>query len=189
MESRHDTTQKRGLPGGNPADSGVQPMTEAYYQTIQPDESNGAITMPPMKHGDRREMLPMGGGEPHLAMAYVPVQKSVTPRYDPEKALVVGTLFPGLNLPYQRYTDGKNVANTPLGELQAVGMAVHELGLYLDTHPHDGEALSLRNSYVLIMKDAVRKYEKQYGPISPDSVMEPGGGYPWTESPWPWEAR
>ena len=35
-----------------------------------------------------------------LAMAYVPMQKSVSPSYDTCEALSRGTLFPGLDLPF-----------------------------------------------------------------------------------------
>jgi spore coat protein JB len=68
-----------------------------------------------------------------------------------------------------------------------VGFAINELGLYLDTHPEDGEALQQRNSYARMYKDAMQTYEQQNGPLSQNAVMD--SKYGWLKSPWPWEAK
>ena len=41
-----------------------------------------------------------------------------------------------------------DLSRTPMHQLQAYHFAIHELGLYLDTHPSDQEALELFNQYV-----------------------------------------
>lgn len=120
-----------------------------------------------------------------LAAAYVPVQRQDSPRYTKEEALKNGTMFPGLNLPYERYIPNKEVANTPQGELMALCFVLNELGLYLDTHPHDKEALRLRNGFVELYNQASKKMEMESGPITQNVVME--NGYSWIDSPWPWE--
>ncbi|MDR3208096.1 MAG: spore coat associated protein CotJA, partial [Oscillospiraceae bacterium] len=55
-----------------------------------------------------------------LGNAYVPFQKPGR-KYARGEGLSKGTLFPGLDLPFKNYTANREVANTPLGELMAVG--------------------------------------------------------------------
>lgn len=119
-----------------------------------------------------------------LANTYVPFQKP-GPKFTQKEGLQKGTLFPGLDLPYKNYIATREVTNTPMGELMAMNFAIGELGLYLDTHPNDMEALQLHNSYVKMYKEAVRRYEQQYGPLTQASLME--GKYTWLNNPWPWD--
>ena len=62
-----------------------------------------------------------------------------------------GTLFPGLDLPY-RGTSGVEPRDADgmqsMQDLQAANFAITELGLYLDTHADDEEAVQLFNQYV-----------------------------------------
>lgn len=139
--------------------------------------------MPSPPNSDRYGELPQRG---MLANAYVPWQRFGT-QYSQNEGLKKGTLFPGLDLPFKNNIASREVANTPMGELMALGFAMSELGLYLDTHPNDLEALKLRNKYVKLYKEAQQAYEQQYGPISHATVME--GKYTWVHSPWPWEVR
>ena len=78
-----------------------------------------------------------------LANPYVPFQMERPPKYDARKAMVRGTLFPGLDLPFMGMVNKKELPVTPLTELQTLGFALHELALYLDTHRDDAEALQL----------------------------------------------
>ena len=77
-----------------------------------------------------------------LANPYVPFQLENPSRYDARKGMVRGTLFPGLDLPFMGMINKEKPA-TPLTELQALGFAIQELALYLDTHRDDKEALEL----------------------------------------------
>ena len=43
--------------------------------------------------------------------------------------------------------------NTALCELMALDFAINELGLYLDTHREDKEALQLYTNYVTLAKE------------------------------------
>ena len=107
-------------------------------------------------------------------------------RYDQSQALAAGTLFPGLNLPFFRAVKSKmNCDNTALCELMALGFAINELGLYLDTHQNDKEALALYIDYVNLAKDGKKRYEAAYGPLRQSSVT--AAGYTWINDPWPWE--
>ena len=76
-----------------------------------------------------------------LAVPYVPFQQMAPKRYSQNDALSNGTLFPGLNLPFHLKIDAPNAVTGPLGELQALEFVLLELGLYLDTHQNDSEAV------------------------------------------------
>ncbi|MBR6521546.1 MAG: spore coat protein CotJB [Oscillospiraceae bacterium] len=120
-----------------------------------------------------------------LAVAFVPMQEESTPQYKPAEALARGTLFPGLDLPWKNVVNQTGAPDTPLGELQALGFVIHELGLYLDTHCDDAEALELFNKYVELYKTGEKRYVERYGPIR---QMQAGGEeYTWLCAPWPWE--
>jgi len=134
----------------------------------------------------------MDGREGHLpaqaplANAYVPFQKENPPKYEARKGLVRGTLFPGLDLPFMGMVNQKEKPVTPLTELQALGFAVQELALYLDTHREDKEALELYRSYQKMYDHCRKEYRKMHGPLN---HMHPSDndGYDWLEDPWPWE--
>ena len=78
-----------------------------------------------------------------LANPYVPFQEENPPLYEPPKALVRGTLFSGLDLPFMGMINKNEQPVTPLTELQATSFAIQELALYLDTHIEDTEAFEL----------------------------------------------
>ena len=121
-----------------------------------------------------------------LANAYVPFQMENPPKYEARKGLVRGTLFPGLDLPFMGMVNQKEKPVTPLTELQALGFAVQELALYLDTHRDDREALELYRSYQKMYDRCREEYRKKHGPMNHMHPSE-GEGYDWLEDPWPWE--
>lgn len=121
-----------------------------------------------------------------LAVPYVPVQPSQPKRYEHMDALAEGTLFPGLNLPFHLAKNGRPVRRCPRTELMALGFVVHELGLYLDTHPSDSEAFALFRKYAELLETARNIYTEKIGPLKPeDSAMDEG--YTWVNAPWPWQ--
>ena len=120
-----------------------------------------------------------------LANPYVPFQLENPPRYEPRKALVRGTLFPGLDLPFMGMVNKNEQPVTPLTELQTVGFIIQELALYLDTHRDDPEALEVYRMFQKMYQDGKAEYEKKYGPLTHQSVMD--GEYRWLDDPWPWE--
>ncbi len=128
----------------------------------------------------------MPGTCANLAFPYIPMQNKNAQRYDAADALAAGTLFPGLNLPFFKAVKSRmNTDNTPLCELMALGFAINELGLYLDTHPDDSEALTLYTRYVQLFQEGRSRYESMYGPLQQTAVTEVG--YTWLNDPWPWE--
>ena len=121
-----------------------------------------------------------------LPFPYIPVQSRNAERYSQMDALAAGTLFPGLNLPFFRAVKSRmNCDNTALCELMALGFAINELGLYLDTHQDDQEALALYIDYVKLFKEGRQRYEAAYGPIQQSAVTD--AGYTWLNDPWPWD--
>ncbi len=120
-----------------------------------------------------------------LANPYVPFQKEDPPQYDARKALIRGTIYPGLDLPFMGMANTKEKPDTPLIQLQTLNFAITELSLYLDTHRDDHEALELYRAYQEMYSKLRKQYEQQYGPLN---HMHPGeGAYRWLDDPWPWE--
>ena len=119
-----------------------------------------------------------------LANPYVPFQMENPPKYEPPVGFVRGTLFPGLDLPFMGMVNN-DIPETHLTQLQALGFAVQELALYLDTHRDDKEALEVYRAYQKMYRDMRKKYEQMHGPLNHMSEMD--GPYKWLDDPWPWE--
>lgn len=120
-----------------------------------------------------------------LAVPYVPVQRSTDGSYSSEKALARGTLFPGLDLPFMGMVNQTGNVSTPMKELMALGFAVQELGLYLDTHRDDPEALQMFQKYNKLYSEGVAEYERRYGPLQMTGSGSPS--FDWVDDPWPWD--
>ncbi len=120
-----------------------------------------------------------------LANPYVPFQSENAPKYEARKALVRGTLFPGLELPFLGMINKNEKPVTPLTELQAMAFVIQELALYLDTHRKDKEALELYRCYQDMYRQGCEIYEKEYGPLN--HLSGTGKEYNWLKEPWPWE--
>lgn len=140
--------------------------------------------MEPKKHdhGGREGKLPAMAP---LANAYVPFQLENPPKYEPRKALVRGTLFPGLDLPFMGMVNKNEQPVTPLTELQSMAFMIQELALYLDTHRDDNEALELYRTYQKMYEKGRETYEKDCGPLN--HMTHADGEYRWLDDPWPWE--
>ena len=101
-----------------------------------------------------------------LANPYVPFQLEGPVRYEPRKAMVRGTLYPGLDLPFMGMVNQNNLPVTPLSEVQVLAFAVQELALYLDTHPEDTEALELYRQYQQLYQKVSQAYEREKRPLN-----------------------
>lgn len=120
-----------------------------------------------------------------LANPYVPFQLENSPRYEADMALVRGTLYPGLDLPFMGMVNNNNKISTPLVELQTLCFAIQELALYLDTHRDDKEALEVYRTFQRMYNEHKEIYQKKCGPLNHSFVGE--GEYNWLDDPWPWE--
>jgi len=124
--------------------------------------------------------------EAPLANPYVPFQKDNPPKYEARKALIRGTLFPGLDLPFLGMVNDKEKPVTPMTELQTLAFVIQELALYLDTHRDDREAFELYKNYQQMYEHCMKEYSKSRGPMN-HSRTATGQGYEWLNDPWPWE--
>ena len=145
-----------------------------------------------MKSRTKRPMRNMPAGltgalpaQAPLVNPFVPFQEKEPPKYEARKALIRGTLYPGLDLPFMGMVNEKLKPDTLLSQLQTVNFAVQELALYLDTHRDDTEALELYRSYQQMCVKLSNMYEAQYGPLNHKHPQE--GPYRWLDDPWPWE--
>lgn len=121
-----------------------------------------------------------------LANPYVPFQQENDKTYQADTGLIRGTMYPGLDLPFMGMTNQKEKSKTALHRLQAMNFAISELGLYLDTHPNDADAITLFNQYVEQYADALQQYERIYGATTQmGSALT--GEYEWLQDPWPWD--
>lgn len=123
-----------------------------------------------------------------LAVPFVPFQQKGSKKYDQTEALANGTLFPGLNLPFHVKAQAGSLPEGAAAELQALNFVVTELGLYLDTHQDDAEAIQLFEQYTRLAQEGKRRYEAMYGPLTQRSAIQ-NGVYTWLNDPWPWEYR
>ena len=136
-------------------------------------------------NGYRFGSLPDNG---YLAAAYVPMQRSASPAYESNEALSRGTLFPGLDLPFMGKVNETEKNGTALVQIQELGFALRELGLYLDTHQSDTEATALFNQYAERYEEAMQQYQ-QSGAALTQLESAQSGTYTWLNDPWPWEYR
>ena len=118
-----------------------------------------------------------------LANPYVPFQMDQPPRYEAAKAIIRGTLYPGLDLPLMGEENTRPLPDTPLANLQMLGFAIQELALYLDTHRDDKDALEQYRAYQQMYR---RLAEAQGKPLTHMSQSS-GESYNWLDDPWPWE--
>ena len=117
----------------------------------------------------------------------MPFQQEDPPRYANNEALVRGTLFPGLDLPFKNIVNNSMpYAGTPLGELMALSFVQKELNLYLDTHQEDEDAFMMLQRIIELTKEGRERFVRQYGPLTL-SDLEYCDSYKWLCDPWPWE--
>ena len=121
-----------------------------------------------------------------LAVPFVPFQEETAPKYDAEKGIVRGTLFPGLDLPFMEMYNKSTLPDKPIHELQALSFAIQELTLYLDTHRDDTDAVELLRAYQELYQRGKAEYEKCCGPLDHTS-MAGGSKFSWLNDPWPWD--
>lgn len=74
-----------------------------------------------------------------------------------------------------------------LFKLQAYEFALLEVGLFLNNHPHDQNALAYFNHYREIKHQVESEYTRMYGPITMDHKENDLCTWKWIDNPWPWE--
>jgi spore coat protein JB len=74
-----------------------------------------------------------------------------------------------------------------LEQLQAVDFALVDLTLYLDTHPHDYQAIQQFNQLAQKRKQLKKQYETSYGPLQQYGNSYSNYPWNWDDAPWPWQ--
>ena len=121
-----------------------------------------------------------------LANPYVPFQPNNQEQYPAKTGLIRGTLFPCLDLPFLGMVNTEEQSDTMLHQLQALSFAIQELGLYLDTHADDAEAVELFRQYTELYETGMSPYQENCGPLFQKQAVR-DGAYTWNNTPWPWE--
>lgn len=72
--------------------------------------------------------------------------------------------------------------------IHEIDFALHELNLYLDTHPTSVKAMELLKEYRKKRMEAVALYEQRYGKyICAVDDVPVSTCWQWLKGPWPWE--
>lgn len=74
-----------------------------------------------------------------------------------------------------------------LERLQAVDFVLVELNLYLDTHPHDAQAINQYNELAEQRWAIAQEFENLYGPLTNFGHSYSGYPWQWNQVPWPWQ--
>ncbi len=75
---------------------------------------------------------------------------------------------------------------TLLWTLSALDFMLVDIGLYLDTHPSDCEAIEKYNEILKKANAARCEYENQYGPLT-SFRSAANYEFDWIDDPWPWQ--
>ncbi|MCI5954766.1 MAG: spore coat protein CotJB [Lachnospiraceae bacterium] len=73
-----------------------------------------------------------------------------------------------------------------LNDIGIVSFVLVELGLYLDTHPTDRNAMEYFNHYNRIKHQMVKEFSMKYYPLTMD-MAESNKEWRWGAAPLPWE--
>jgi spore coat protein JB len=74
-----------------------------------------------------------------------------------------------------------------LEQLQAIDFVLIELNLYLDTHPHDAQAIEQYNDQAEQRWAIAQEFEALYGPLIHFGHSYSGYPWQWNNVPWPWQ--
>lgn len=73
-----------------------------------------------------------------------------------------------------------------LRKISALDFYIIDLGLYLNTHPNDKEALTKYNESVRQVNSLKKEFTQSYGMLLANS-SESRHPWQWIEGPWPWQ--
>ena len=73
-----------------------------------------------------------------------------------------------------------------LKRLQVCDFVLTEVGLFLDTHPNDKEALAYYHKYLDLKQETQTEFTRRFGTVS---RYEPKNSdtWDWVDNPWPWD--
>lgn len=74
-----------------------------------------------------------------------------------------------------------------LKQLTMLDFMATDLALFLDTHPHDKDAIENYNCIVTEACKVRAQYEKMHGPLCSFRSKSPEDVWKWADNPWPWD--
>ncbi len=75
-------------------------------------------------------------------------------------------------------------------KIHALDFAIHELVLFLDTHPTSNKAMALLKEYRNKRAECIKEYEQQFGNYIATTADVPAEGcWEWLKGKWPWEYK
>lgn len=75
-----------------------------------------------------------------------------------------------------------------LCQINLVSFAADDAKLYLDTHPHDTEALAYFREMICKRNHALEEYAAAYSPLTVDTAdLSCAEKWNWINEPWPWQ--
>ena len=109
--------------------------------------------------------------------------------FNPYEGYLKGNAFRNEYIPYKNYAVEKPIINSEKDEmLLNIGQysfMMHDMNLYLDVYPNDGEALNKFNEYRDKTNELIRKYERKYGPLAVKGDVDNKAPFNWVMT-WPW---
>ena len=113
------------------------------------------------------------------------------PKYfTPKEGYLRGNMFRNLYKGYMNYQPAvlrpTNEQEEMFLRLSEAEFAAHDLNLYLDLYPNDGNALELFNKYRMETNRIMMEYEKKYGPILISSDSLNTSPFLWQTLIFPW---
>ena len=73
--------------------------------------------------------------------------------------------------------------------IHAYDFSILEMGLYLDAHCDDMQAMEKRREMQEKRAELVAEYERQFGPYIVTSNQVSGDRWTWVCNPWPWDYK
>ncbi len=121
------------------------------------------------------------------------IQNDITNLFDSYAGYIRGNMFPDL---YNTYKINKPFEIVPMNKqaedltyINALCFAITDLNLYLDIFPNNKEIANLFKQYEEEKEEALKNYEKNYGPICIDNAVNKNNEWEWIKNPWPWENK
>lgn len=72
--------------------------------------------------------------------------------------------------------------------IDALAFSIHEIVLFLDTHPQNRQAMSMLSEFRARRADKIKEYENCYGTfIETVNDVKSNDHWTWLDCPWPWE--
>lgn len=109
---------------------------------------------------------------------------------DPMEGLIRGNMFKNEYRGYKDYKPGirkpTNEKESLLDEVMVYTNAAHDIALKLDIYPRDVELLKKFEEYNKKGKEAIKRYEDRYGPLTKGDSGMKNGEFSWITVPSPW---